>query len=203
VTNIGIYSYLTSGYTLQKAPVAAIERRIENLNGSLDNYIILEQEAVGRISAMDTAYQKLVETRFTTRAERYQEENAEMRATLDVQRDEARAAIRKLEIERGVLAEEVVVNAAKLGSIEHISSFVGSDPESVMKIVALFSLLLMLGLDPAAIMMIILFTFLLSKKMRVEDSFDPIGELDDEDKATVAQLKDSGYLANRRKKGTN
>jgi len=203
VTNIGIWSYLSTGYTLQEAPVASIERQIENLDSRMAEHITLKEEALRRISSMDTAYEQLVVKRFTTRAERYQDENAEMRTNLETQRDDARAEIRKLNAKRAALEEEVVVNAAKLGSIEHISAFTDGDKEDILKIVALFTLLLMLGLDPAAIMMIILFSFLLSKKMRVENTFDPIGELDDEDKATVAQLKDSGYLANRRKKGTN
>jgi hypothetical protein len=199
VTNIGIYAYLSSGYLLQEAPVAALERRIDIINGSITSHTTIEQEATGRISAMDTAYEALVEKIFTTRAERYQKENAEMRAQLEAQRDDARAEILLLEIKRGKLAEEAITGAAKLGSIEHIAAFTGGDTESVMKVVAFFTILLMMGLDPAAIMMVILFSFLLSRKMRAENSIDPIEGLDDDTKATVAHLKEIGYLDNRKK----
>jgi hypothetical protein len=200
VTNIGIYSYLSSGYTLQEAPVAALERRIDILNGSITSHFTIESEAVTRLTAMDVAYRALVERRFTTRAERYQHENAGMRTQLETQRDDARATIRKLEVDRAKLEESKVENAAKLGSIEHISAFVGSDTGDVMKVIAFFTILLMMGLDPAALMMVILFSFLLSKKIRSEQQpVDPINELDDETKATVAHLDKIGYLKNRRK----
>ena len=200
VTNIGIYSYLSSGYILQEAPVAALERRIDIINGSITSHTTIESEAVERISAMDVAYRALVERRFTTRAERYQEENAEMRNQLDAQRDEARAEIRRLGVERAKLEESMVESAAKLGSIEHISAFVGSDTKDVMKVVAFFTILLMMGLDPAALMMVILFSFLLSKKMRAEQKpTDSVMQLDDDTKAAVKHLDDIGYLKNRRK----
>jgi len=199
VTNIGIWSYLSTGYTLQEAPVAAIERRIENLDARMAEHVTLKDEALRRISSMDTAYEKLVERRFTTRAERYQEENAEMRAKLEEQRDDARVEIRKMRAERDTLEEEIVINAAKLGSIEHLSAFTDGDKDDILKIVALFTLLLMLGLDPAAIMMIILFSFLLSRKMRAENSSDPIEGLDDDTKAAVDHLNKIGYLKNRKK----
>ena len=201
VTNIGIWSYLSTGYTLQEAPVAAIERRLENLDERMNEFTTLEAEALRGIESMDTAYEQLVVKRFTTRAERYEAENADKRAALELQRDEARLEIRKLNLARDALEEDVVDNAAKLGSIEHISAFTDGDKEDILKIVALFTLLLMLGLDPAAIMMVILFTFLLSKKIRGENSSDPIEGLDDDTKAAVAHLDKIGYLKNR-KKGT-
>jgi len=200
VTNIGIWSYLSTGYTLQEAPVAVIERQIENLDERMAGYVTLEGEALTGLTAMDTAYQQLVVKRFVTRAERYEEENAEKRARLESQRDDARAEIRKLNTKRDALEEEVVVNAAKLGSIEHISAFTDGDKDDILKIVALFTLLLMLGLDPAAIMMIILFSFLLSRKMRAENTSDPIAELDDDTKAAVEHLDKIGFLKNRTKK---
>jgi len=199
VTNIGIWSYLSTGYTLQEAPVAAIERQIENLDERMVGYTTLEEEALRRISSMDTAYEQLVVKRFTTRAERYQAENADMRAKLEEQRDDAREEIRKLDTERDVLEEQVVANAAKLGSIEHLSAFTDGSKEGILQIVALFTLLLMLGLDPAAIMMIILFSFLLSKKIGAHDS-DSLDEMDDEKKDVVKHLDEIGYLDNRKKK---
>ncbi len=200
VTNIGIWSYLSTGYTLQEAPVAAVERRIENLDNRLAGYVTLEGEALSRIAAMDTAYEALVEKIFTTRAERYQRENAEMRAKLEQQRDDARMEIRALGLERDKLEEEVVINAAKLGSIEHISAFTDGDKDDILKIVAFFTLLLMLGLDPAAIMMVIMFTFILSKLIRDGNSSDPIAGLDDDTKAAVEHLDKIGFLKNRTKK---
>ena len=200
VTNIGIWSYLSTGYTLQEAPVASIERQIENLDSRMAEHITLKEEALRRISAMDTAYEALVTKRFTTRAERYQKENAGMRTNLEAQRDDAREEIRKLNAKRNALEEAVVVNAAKLGSIEHISAFTDGDKDDILKIVALFTLLLMLGLDPAAIMMVILFSFLLSKKIRSEQKpVDSIMHLDDDTKAAVEHLDRIGYLKNRRK----
>jgi hypothetical protein len=165
----------------------------------MEEHVTLREEALRRISSMDTAYEALVSKRFTTRAERYQRENAEMRTNLETQRDDARAEIRKLNAKRDALEEDVVTNAAKLGSIEHLSAFTDGDKEDILKIVALFTLLLMLGLDPAAIMMIILFSFLLSRKMRAENSSDPIEGLDDDTKAAVAHLDKIGFLKNRAK----
>ena len=200
VTNIGIWSYLSTGYTLQEAPVAAIERQIENLDNRMSEYQTLESEALRGITSMDTAYQELVEKRFVTRAERYENENAEKRAALELQRDEARLEIRKMNLARDTLEEEAVANAAKLGSIEHISAFTDGGKEDIMQIVAWFTVLLMMGLDPAAIMMVILFTFLLSKKIRDDNPTSPIEGLDDETKAAVEHLNSIGYLKNRKKK---
>jgi len=199
VTNIGIWSYLSSGYTLQEAPVAAVERQIESLDGRVVSYATLEEEALTGLTAMDTAYQQLVVKRFVTRAERYEEENAAKRAGLEAQRDAARAEMRKLDAERDILEEQVVANAAKLGSIEHLSAFTDGDREDILQIVALFTLLLMLGLDPAAIMMVILFTSLLSKKIGAQDN-NPLDDMDDEKKDVVKHLDEIGYLDNRKKK---
>ena len=200
VTNIGIYSYLSSGYILQEAPVAALERRIDIINGSITSHTTIESEATERISAMDIAYREYVSNLYIRRAEQYKETNALERAELEDERDDARAVIRRLEEERAKLEESMVENAAKLGSIEHISAFVGSNTEDVMKVVAFFTLLLMMGLDPAAIMMVILFSFLLSKKIRSEQQpTDSVMELDDETRATVKHLGEIGYLKNRRK----
>jgi hypothetical protein len=124
-----------------------------------------------------------------------------LRAEIETQRDGARAEIRRLETEQSQLEEQKIAGAAKLGSIEHISAFVGSDSESVMKVVAFFTILLMMGLDPAAIMMVILFSFLLSKKVREDQKPpDPIAELDDETKEAVQHLHEIGYLARRKSK---
>lgn len=199
VTNIGIYSYLSSGYILQEAPVAALERRIDIINGSITSHTTIESEATERISAMDVAYREYVKNLYIQRAEKYKATNAAERAELEAERDDARAVIRRLEVERATLEESMVDNAAKLGSIEHISAFVGSNSEDVMKVVAFFTILLMMGLDPAAIMMVILFSFLLSKKIRSEQSIEPVMQLDDDTKAAVKHLDDIGYLKNRRK----
>jgi hypothetical protein len=200
VTNIGIYSYLSSGYILQEAPVAALERRIDIINGSITSHTTIESEAVERITAMDIAYREYVENLFVKRAEKYKETNSLERAELEAERDAARAEIRKLEVERAKLEEAKVDNAAKLGSIEHISAFVGSNTEDVMKVVAFFTILLMMGLDPAALMMVILFSFLLSKKIRDDQKpTDALPQLDDETRAVVEHLDNIGYLKNRRK----
>ena len=188
VTNIGIWSYLSTGYTLQEAPVAAVERQIENLDARMDGYRTIEAEALTGITAMDTAYQQLVVKRFVTRAEKYERENADKRASLEAQRDSARAELRQLNLKRDTLEEEIIANAAKLGSIEHLSAFTDGDRDDILEIVAWFTVLLMLGLDPAAILMVILFTFLLSKMIRDDKSSDPIEGLDEETKAAIVAL---------------
>ena len=192
VTNIGIWSYLSTGYTLQEAPVAAIERKIENLDERLSAFETLEAEALTGIRAMDDAYQNLVVKRFVTRAERYEEENAEKRAALEAKRDSARAEIRKLKQERATLEESAVENAAKLGSIEHISAFTDGGKEETMKIVAFFTGLLVLGLDPAAILMVIMFTFLLGKALHDDQSEG--SSLSAEKQEVVNHLDEIGYL---------
>jgi hypothetical protein len=200
VTNIGIYSYLSSGYLLQEAPVAALERRIDIINGSITSHTTIEQEAVTRLIAMDTAYQQYVENLYIRRAEKYRVDNSVLRAEIETRRDAARVEIKRLEAEKDVLAESKVANAAQLGSIEHIAAFAGSDPEDVMKVVAFFTILLMMGLDPAAVLMVVLFSFLLSKKIRHDQQpSDAIEQLDDETKAAVEHLDKIGYLKNRRK----
>lgn len=193
VTNIGIYSYLSSGYLLQEAPVAAIEREIDIINGSITSHMTVEQEAVTRISSMDTAYQEYVENLYIRRAEKYKADNAELRSQLETQRDEARAVIAQLEAKRAELVEQKVESAAKLGSIDHIATYVSED--NALTAVALFTLLLMLGLDPAAIMMVILFTHLLSKVVRKPE---PDGlNLTPAETKEVQRQKDVGFLKNR------
>ena len=205
VTNIGIYAYLSSGYTLQQRPVAALERQQDVLRGSLTSHATIESEAVSRIEAMDVAYREYVENLYVRRAEDYRAANAERRAALEAQRDDARTEMRRIEGELARLEEERVARAAKLGSIEHISAFVGEDPEDVLKVVAAFTVLLMMGLDPAAILMVVLFTFLLSKKMKRDADLaakpaNPIEQMDDETKAAVEHLNEIGYLDRRKKK---
>lgn len=200
VTNIGIYSYLSSGYLLQEAPVAAIERQISDVDRRIDEQEKVEEEASRQISAMDTAYQRYVEELYIRRAEKYKTDNAESRAQLEAQRDEARQAIDKLEEEKRGLIEAKVDGAAKLGSIEHISAFAGEDQESVMKVVVFFTLLLMLGLDPAAILMVVLFTHLLSKVVGRKESEVVSSTLDADEEKAAKHLKDIGFLEHQKKR---
>ncbi len=205
VTNIGIYAYLSSGYLLQEAPVAAIERRIESVGQSIPQHERIEEEASRRISAMDEAYRKYVDELYIRRAEEYKTTNAAERLRLEERRDAARAEISARQAEIATLREDKATNAAKLGSIEHISAFVGSDSEDIMKVVAAFTVLLMMGLDPAAVLMVVLFTFLLSKKIRHDaemdsKALDVVEQLDDDTKAAVEHLDKIGYLERRKKK---
>lgn len=204
VTNIGIYSYLSSGYLLQEAPVAALERKINTIDGDINSHATIEQEAVQRISAMDEAYRQYVENLYIRRAERYKDTNEIERARLEEQRDQARAEIRLLESKKAKLIEEKVQNAAKLGSIEHVSAFVGADQKSVLKVVVFFTILLMMGLDPAAIMMVILFTYLLNKIVRKEEDKPQVAvndmELDEASEKAIERLKKIGYIERRKEK---
>jgi len=206
VTNIGIYSYLSSGYLLQEAPVAALERRITGIDQDINQQKKIEEEASRQISAMDTAYQRYVEGLYIRRAEQYKATNAELRAQLEKQRDKARMVIDGLEEKKRGLTEIKVDNAAKLGSIEHISAFIGSDQESIMKMVVLFTILLMMGLDPAAVLLVVMFTHLLNKWMGVKNP-KPVLEVAEkakeepkpldkkaEEQAYQQHLKDIGYM---------
>jgi hypothetical protein len=209
VTNIGIYNYLSSGYTLQKAPVAAIERQIRELDRRVGSQGVIASEAVRRIEAMDVAYREYVENLFIRRAEQYKRDNAELRTQLETQRDEARRSIARMEEDRAVLEEEKVKNAAKLGSIEHITVVAGQE-ENVLKMIALFTLLLVMGLDPAAILMIILFTHFLGMLVREEKPELPVPEpipepipepaLSDEVLEEAKRLEKIGFMKNRLKK---
>jgi len=199
VTNIGIYSYLSSGYILQEAPVAALERQMAEVYRRVQEQQTIDSEAVQRVEAMDIAYQRLVDELFVTRAERYELENAELRTHLEVQRDDARRLISQLEERKVTLAEAKVENAAKLGSIEHITALTGDD-ENVMRVVAMFTLLLILGLDPAALLMVILFAHLLSRLINKDESSGELSngiELSDEAVEEVKRLAESGYIKNR------
>lgn len=197
VTNIGIYSYLSSGYTLQEAPVAALERRIAEVDRRVQEQDIIAQEAVRRILALDTAYQEYVEELYVQRAEKYKETNAELRAQLEVQRDDARHLISQLKKSRVVLEEAKVENAAKLGSIEHITALTGND-ENVLKVVAMFTGLLILGLDPAALLMVILFAHLLGRLIKKNESSDTL-DLSTDASKEAKRLEEIGYLKNRTK----
>ena len=178
VTNIGIYSYLSSGYTLQEAPVAAIDRKIVQIDQTISQQKLIEEEALREIQAMNIAYEGLVKKQWVTRAERYERQNAEKRKSLESSRDSARSTIADLRKERSQLEEEKVANAAKLGSIEHISAF-GEDV-NVMQVVAMFTVLLMLGLDPAAIIMVIMFTHFIRKMYKTEEPETKVEVVDSE-----------------------
>ena len=199
VTNVGIYSYLSSGYTLQEAPVAALERQIGDLDRRIGSHREVEGEAVRGLEAMDTAYRRLVEGTYVTRAERYERENSEKRAELEAERDAARAEISKLQEERRRLDEAKVAKAAKLGSIEHLAVFTDGSQEDVLRIVALFTILLMMGLDPAAVMMVVLFTHLISKVVRKREP-EPTTILSEEEIAEAERLKDTGFMDNQLRK---
>jgi hypothetical protein len=198
VTNIGIYSYLSSGYTLQEAPVAALERQITEVDRRVQEQEIIASEAVQRVEAMDLAYQRLVDELFVTRAERYELENFELRTRLEAQRDDARLLVSQLLQSRVVLEEAKVENAAKLGSIKHITALTGNE-DNVLKMVAMFTLLLIMGLDPAALLMVILFAHLLSKLIKKNEPSEPSEslELSDEAVTEVRRLEKIGYLKNR------
>ena len=182
VTNIGIYSYISSGYLLQKQPVAALERDVSTLLPQLSAQRRIEEEASRAILAQDTAYQQYVENLFVKRAERYRARYAEERAALEAKRDAARVEIARL---------------------------VGDDQSDALKVVAAFTILLMFGLDPAAILMVVLLSFLISKKIREDEAQVPViveepepepEPLDDEAMKAAQHLKDIGYLDRRKAK---
>jgi hypothetical protein len=197
VTNIGIYSYLSSGYTLQEAPVAALERQIDEVDRRVQEQEIIASEAVQRVEAMDVAYREYVENLYVRRAEQYKQTNADLRAQLEAQRDDARLLISQLEKSRVTLSEAKVENAAKLGSIEHITALTGND-ENVLKVVAMFTLLLIMGLDPAALLMVILFAHLLGKLIHKDESSSEI-KLSEEEITETKRLQKIGYLKDRTK----
>jgi hypothetical protein len=65
--------------------------------------------------------------------------------------------------------------------------------------VAMFTLLLIMGLDPAALLMVILFAHLLSKLIKKNEPSEPSEslELSDEAVTEVRRLEKIGYLKNR------
>lgn len=175
VTNIGIYSYLSSGYALQEAPVAAIERQIDEIDRRVGVQEIIASEAIQQIESMDIAYREYVDNLYVRRAEQYKRDNAELRQELESQRDGARTTIESLEHRRSELEEAKVANAAKLGSIEHVAIF-AEEGYDIRKIVAYFTILLMMGLDPAALLLVILFTHLLARFVNENEEVSPVQE---------------------------
>ena len=168
VTNIGVFSYLNSGYEDQKIPGQQIQVQLDSLDAKLTRHKVFESEAVRELNILSTAEERYVNIVYIKRSQEYLQENAERQKAAVEKRDTARKHISTLSEKRQELVTTQEELAAKLGSIKHISSFAG-DANSKW-IVLGFILLLVLSLDPLAVALVVMCAHFTKKWFINEDT---------------------------------
>jgi len=168
VTNIGVFSYLNSGYEDQKIPGQQIQVQLDSLDAKLARHKVFESEAVRELNILSTAEERYVDIVYIKRSQEYLQENAERQKAATEKRDLARDNISLLSKTRQDLVTKQEELAAKLGSIKHISSFAG-DANSKW-IVLGFILLLVLSLDPLAVALVVMCAHFTKKWFINEDT---------------------------------
>ena len=168
VTNIGVFSYLNSGYEDQKIPGQQIQVQLDSLDAKLTRHKVFEEEAVRELNILSTAEERYVDIVYIKRSQEYLQENAERQKSAVEKRDLARDNIGLLSKTRQDLVTKQEELAAKLGSIKHISS-IASDANAKW-IVLGFILLLVLSLDPLAVALVVLCSHFTRKWFIKEDT---------------------------------
>lgn len=159
ITNIGVYGYLSSGYLEQKQPETQIQLEIDRIEDRIEHQQQEMDRVLPQLDALDEAERRYIENLYIQRSQQYREDNAERRTNLEQRLSNARQRIVELNEQKADLLEKREEVGAKLGSIKHISGYVSDD---ALKAVTYFTILLMLGLDPMAVMLMMFFSYVLA-----------------------------------------
>ena len=165
ITNMGIYGYIADGYLQQSRPETRIGLQIDQIDKQITHQKDIIERAQPQIDSLDEAERRYIGINYIRVAQEYREKNAPRRANLEQNIAEASGEIARLEKKKTEALEMREETEAQLGSLKHLSQYFSDD---VMTAVTYFIILIMMGLDPVAIMLVIFFAFLLRRALGID-----------------------------------
>lgn len=155
ITSVGVYGFLTKGHIEQIAPISDTNLRVERIDNRINSETSLIDRSQARLDQLDGVIDTLIEydkisgpTGATAVRKSQAEERAEMQGTID----SSYVRIDVLRDQRLPLSRKVATIEAKLGPIKYIAALFNTDTD---KSVQWFTLIIVLLLDPFAILMVI------------------------------------------------
>lgn len=167
ITNMGIYGFISDGYLEQSRPEAQIELKIDQIDREIVHQKGVIARAQPQIDALDEAERRYIAINYIRVAQEYREKNAPRRAKLEQSIADASDQIAVLEKKKFEALETKEEAEAQLGSLKHLSHYFSDD---VLTAVTYFVILIMMGLDPVAVMLIVFFAFLLRRALGIDFS---------------------------------
>ena len=167
ITNMGIYGYISDGYLKQTRPEAQIELKIDQIDKEITHQEGVIARAQPQIDALDEAERRYIAINYIRVAQEYREKNAPRRAKLEQSIADASDQIAVLEKKKTEALETKEEAEAQLGSLKHLSHYFSDD---VLTAVTYFIILIMMGLDPVAVMLVVFFAFLLRRALGINFS---------------------------------
>jgi len=155
VTSGGVYGFLTKGHIEQESPITDINLQIERIDGKVNAQKNIIKRAQQRIDQLDGVIQTLInfeKISGSTGANAVRKQQTDERHDMQTAIDSAYDDIDILMEKRLPLRQKNAAVEAKLGPIKYLAALFGSDTD---KSVQWFTLLIVLLLDPFAIMMVI------------------------------------------------
>lgn len=155
VTSGGVYGFLTKGHVDQESPITDTNLRVDRLDGKITAQKNIIDRAQQRIDQLDGVIQTLIDydkISGPTGANAIREKQTEERKSMQTAIDSSYIEIDRLSEQRLVLNQKNATIEAKLGPVKYLASLFNSDTD---KAVQWFTLLIVLLLDPFAIMLVL------------------------------------------------
>lgn len=179
ITNIGVFGYLSKGHLEQGAATIDNSAKVEQINRQIaqEQSRITDSEKI--IAQMDGAVNSLIGKDQANRSLAVRKSQAGQRKQM---RDEITASQKQIDLwneEKFTLEAEVRKVEHEIGPIKYIAEvFVQSDDKkAVDTAVQIFTLLIVLILDPAAVMLLLAANHSLSKIRNAQEEKDKISEI--------------------------
>lgn len=155
ITSGGVYGFLTKGHIDQETPIIDIQLRIDRLDQRITSQNDLVQREQTRLDQLDSVIDTLIEYDKISREDGARAVRAgqqEERNAIQASIDGAYSQIETLNDQRLPLKQGVAQTEAKLGPVKYLAALFGANTQNT---IIYFTLLIVLLLDPFAILLII------------------------------------------------
>lgn len=155
ITSVGVYGFLTKGHIDQITPIADTNLRVERIDNRINSETSLIDRSQARLDQLDGVIDTLIEydkISGPTGANAVRKSQAEERSNMQNSIDSSYIRIDELRDQRLPLSRKVATIEAKLGPIKYIAALFNTSTD---KSVQWFTLIIVLLLDPFAILMVI------------------------------------------------
>lgn len=155
ITSGGVYGFLTKGHLDQEIPLGDSKLRIERIDNRIDSNRALINREETRLKQLDSVIQTLIDyDKISGRdgARAVRERQASERKEIQESIDSAYEKIDELRDKRLTLSQKVSSVEAKLGPVKFLAELFGLDSDNTVRY---FTLLIVLLLDPFAIMLVL------------------------------------------------
>lgn len=160
ITSMGTFGYLSKAHIEQTASLTDIEAKIERLDSSLSRERIRITRADAAIKQLDNAIDVMIANDRATRGLQHRRDQEKERTQIQEEILVAQGVIDKLLDQRMPLSQQFRLHEREVGPIRYVAQLIygKSDKEITEKAVRVIIILLVLVLDPLAVLLIMITT---------------------------------------------